>query len=97
MAPPEWATLVQLDYLHQMLPKFCEARLSPDKSVAMEHFWKKLDETWFTMYPVEQELGIICDGPGAEPLTPEQLKSIGKATDEQKRVSRFVSLAPKKY
>ncbi|KAJ7343937.1 hypothetical protein DFH08DRAFT_962079 [Mycena albidolilacea] len=39
---------------------------------------------WHTMYPFEQELGIICVGPAAEPLTPEQLKSIGKATNEWK-------------
>ncbi|KAJ7884166.1 hypothetical protein B0H14DRAFT_3432580 [Mycena olivaceomarginata] len=84
MAPQEWGTPSQREYLHKMLEKYRDARAS-DKENALERFWLKLDEGWFTRYPVEDDLGITVDGPGAEPLTPDQLNLIGQATKKMKK------------
>ncbi|KAJ7740985.1 hypothetical protein B0H14DRAFT_3515403 [Mycena olivaceomarginata] len=84
MAPQEWGTPSQREYLHKMLEKYRDARAS-DKENALERFWLKLDEGWFTRYPVEDDLGITVDGPGAEPLTADQLNLIGQATKKMKK------------
>jgi hypothetical protein len=88
MAPKEWATQPQLEYLRTMLPKYRDARAGV-KEKSLARFWLLLDDGWFSRYPVEAELGIIVSGPGAEPLTPDELKLIGDATTKMKKVSRF--------
>ncbi|KAJ7336976.1 hypothetical protein DFH08DRAFT_964933 [Mycena albidolilacea] len=84
MAPKEWATQPQLEYLRKMLPKYRDARAGV-KEKSLARFWLLLDDGWFSRYPVEAELGIIVSGPGAEPLTPDELKLIGNATTKMKK------------
>ncbi|KAJ7735233.1 hypothetical protein B0H14DRAFT_3516922 [Mycena olivaceomarginata] len=84
MAPKEWATQPQLEYLRTMLPKYRDARAGV-KEKSLARFWLLLDDGWFSRYPVEAELGIIVSGPGAEPLTPDELKLIGDATTKMKK------------
>ncbi|KAJ7878784.1 hypothetical protein B0H14DRAFT_2567080 [Mycena olivaceomarginata] len=67
-----------------MLPKYRDACAGvKEKSLAC--FWLLLDDGWFSRYPVEAELGIIVSGPGAEPLTPNELKLIGDVTTKMKK------------
>jgi hypothetical protein len=96
MAPKEWATQPQLEYLRTMLPKYRDARAGV-KEKSLARFWLLLDDGWFSRYPVEAELGIIVSGPGAEPLTPDELKLIGDATTKMKKVSRFFFALAQKY
>ncbi|KAJ7691096.1 hypothetical protein B0H14DRAFT_3532067 [Mycena olivaceomarginata] len=84
MAPKEWATQPQLEYLRTMLPKYRDARTGV-KEKSLARFWLLLDNGWFSRYPVEAELGIIVSSPGAEPLTPDELKLIGDATMKMKK------------
>ncbi|KAJ7813720.1 hypothetical protein B0H14DRAFT_3477604 [Mycena olivaceomarginata] len=87
MAPKEWATQPQLEYLRKMLPKYRDARAGV-KERSLARFWLLLDDGWFTRYPVEAELGIIVSGPGAEPLTPDELNLIGNTTTKMKKCLR---------
>ncbi|KAJ7676097.1 hypothetical protein B0H14DRAFT_3537000 [Mycena olivaceomarginata] len=81
MAPPQWATPPQLEYLNQMLITYRESR-SNGRSAA--RFWVTLFDSWFSCFPVKTQLGLV-HGAGAEPFNEAELRMIGDATKKMQR------------
>ncbi|KAF7349470.1 hypothetical protein MSAN_01737300 [Mycena sanguinolenta] len=79
MPAVEWATPPQKAYLVSMLPKYREVHATKN-TANITRFFVTLDCGWFSLFPVEVELGITPAVPGGPPLSAGDLEAIGKAT-----------------
>lgn len=90
MAPHEWATAAQNQFLHDEFPTYMKAKENQAK-VALTRYWNQLEEKYFAHWPAEAVLEIPVPGQGSPPapLTAEQTKILGKQTTLAKGVSGF--------
>jgi hypothetical protein len=88
MAPPEWNTIAQKEYLQKQLPIFLSA--TEKKGTSLARFWGTLKEGWFELWPTETTLGVpLPPAAGEEDIRTEaQLLAVGKATEITQKVRR---------
>ncbi|KAJ7796230.1 hypothetical protein B0H14DRAFT_3495030 [Mycena olivaceomarginata] len=91
MAPPEWTTIAQKEYLQKQLPIFLSA--TEKKGTSLARFWGTLKEGWFELWPTETTLGVpLPPAAGEEDIRTEaQLLAVGEATEiTQKRLKNWM-------
>jgi hypothetical protein len=83
MAPGGWATADQSLHLRTDIAKYCKFA----DMGKFERFWAEMEASWFTKWPVEDALKLLCvNTPEGGQLTGEQLVVIGVATKKRKGV-----------
>ncbi|KAJ7789963.1 hypothetical protein B0H14DRAFT_3502244 [Mycena olivaceomarginata] len=91
MAPPEWTTVAQKEYLQTQLPAFLSA--TEKKGTSLARFWGTLREGWFERWPTETTLGVpLPPATGEEDIRSDsQILAVGKATQiTQKRLNTWM-------
>jgi hypothetical protein len=97
MGPPRWTTPDQIAFLFSHLPAYIKA-VENKKQATLTCYWTTLEEEWFLKWSAEEAAGLptpVADSE-AEPLTVEQLKDLGTATQKTKDV-RASSVLKWKY
>ncbi|KAJ7753024.1 hypothetical protein B0H14DRAFT_3512791 [Mycena olivaceomarginata] len=87
MAPPEWTTVAQKEYLQNQLPAFLSA--TEKRGTSLARFWGNLKEGWFERWPTETTLGVsLPPATGEDDVrSNSQILAVGRATDiTQKRL-----------